>query len=346
MKKLVFALSFCMAGITHAQVDPLDQFFNQSFIPTLVKYDSIAVSIDSGINFNAFATATQHYFTNQKIDTLVITQGGMPIYTYDGILTGRTTELTGYDLMSAMQVDRIVFKQDSLYRDSTISYYNYTGSSFQLFFEAQSHYTTPTSSTIDYLDIFADFGGGLTKIGDYRYFYKNGILDSVAYTVSIGGNGDGYLKYIYDSTSPSKHLALETYEDIDNDGEKDLIQRLVLDHNMLGQVVQIREFNIDNSNNLVLDGEYRFGVQKNSTISIKELGQVKISLYPNPAHNYLQVDVDKDVYEEFTIYNMNGAIMSSGILNHRINVQHLPRGIYVLGLNGAHGSHQFTFEKL
>lgn len=346
MQKQLLPLFLFAATILNAQVDPLDQFFNKSFIPDLVEYDSIAVSLDSGANFNAIVTASQHYFTNGNIDTLVISQLGNPMFSYDGTLTGRTTSIIGTEISTFTLVDKIVFKQDSLFRDSTIEYYDHTGAQYELFFEAVVNYSTPTGNEVDYLDIFADLGSGLTKIGTYSYFYNGVLLDSVYYTVSMSSNNDGYFKYVYDPIIPARQLALETYEDIDNDGEKDLIQRLKFEHDSLNRVVQIREFNLNSNNNLAFDAELRFATRKNSTLTLADVGEVKLGVYPNPAYNYLQVDVNKKVFTRFTVHSLNGQQLFQGEFKNRIDIGKLSRGTYLLNLSGPNGSHSITFEKL
>ena len=346
MRKLLLPLFLFAATLLNAQLDPLQQFFNKSFIPDLVEYDSIVLSLDSGFNFSPVATASQHYFTNGNIDTLAITQFGTPAYSYDGTLTGRTTTIVGTDLSTSTTVDKMVFKQDSLYRDSTIEYYEYTGSSFQLFFEAVVNYSTPTGNEVDFLDIYADLGSGPTKIGSYNYFYKGVILDSIYYTVSMSSNNDGYFKYVYDPIIPARQLALETYEDVDNDGEKDLIQRLIFDHDSINRVVQIREFNLNANNNLSFDAEIRYSTRKNSTLTLHNIGEISLSIYPNPAYNYLRIDLDKNVFTDFTVYKLSGQQLMKGKLKNEIDIENLARGTYLLKLSGPGGNYSGTFEKL
>ncbi len=348
MRKLVF-ITFLLNGyFLNAQIDPLQQFFNKSFISSLIEYDSIAVSQDTGINFSAYATAAQHYFTNGNIDTLYITQIGIPDITYSGKLSGRTTTVTGSEIVSTTLLDRLIVKQDSLYRDSSIEYYNHTGSSFQLFFEAVISHISPTSDTVDFLDIYADMGQGLVRVGGYNYYYDAlNRLDSIFYTVSTTSMDDGYYKYEYDANSPSKLLKISTYQDIDNNGEKDLIQELRFRHNAQNEVVEINEFGLDpNTNNLFLLGAYRYSKRKNSTINLQEVGKINVSLYPNPAYNYLQIDFAEKLFSEFEIYSTAGKHMLSGQLQNRINVEALPKGLYILSLKGKSGIGSVTFEKM
>ncbi len=347
MRKLLFSLSLLTATLLNAQLDPLSQFFNKSFIPNLVEYDSITVSLDTGANFSTAATAAQHYFTNGNIDTLVIEEMGVPVYGYNGNLSGRTTTIIGKEISSNNTVDKLVFNQDSLYRDSTVAYYEYNGFSFQLFFEAAVHYTSSTSNSVDHIDIYADLGTGLTRIGSYNYFYGGGgYIDSIFYTVSLGGSGDGFFKYRYSSSNPSQLMALEAYEDIDNDGERDLIQRLAFKHNMLLQVTQITEYGLDNNNNLVLYGEYRYNKRKNSTINLPEVENLSISLYPNPAHSYLKIDFDEDTYSSFSIHSISGQEIFSGKLQSTLDISSLPKAYYILSLSGSKESVQIQFKKM
>lgn len=347
MRKLIYTLLILTGPLLNAQVDPVDQFFNKAFVPTLVVYDSITVSADSGVAFTAISTASQNYFTNGNIDTLVIEDAGIISSLYDGVLSARTTTITGTTPGSGSNIDRLTVTQDSLFRDSTISYYDFDGAAFQLFFEAVLYYSTPTGNQLDYNDVFALVAGNLINIGSYTYYYtSSNLLDSIYYTVSTGGSGDGYFKYFYDSSVPGKLIKTEVYEDIDNDGERDLIQRLSFKHNALNQIIEITELSVDPFGNLSLDGVVRFNTRKNGTISLPELGEVNIEIYPNPTFNYLQVNTTEGAFENYEIYNLSGQVVKSGKYEQKLELSMLTKGIYVLQLQGEHGQAQMKFEKM
>lgn len=66
--------------------------------------------------------------------------------------------------------------------------------------------------------------------------------------------------------------------------------------------------------------------------------QALFSVYPNPAHHFLQITVFAE--DAFLIYDMNGKQIRSGILSpgeNRLDVSHLPAGIYIVRtLNHGH----------
>src|SRR5690606_17965507 len=202
-----------------------------------------------GTQFSAVAAGYQHYFVNGKIDTLTISQGGSIIARYKGKVKNnmRHTSIVGFSITQNDSLDKIVFIQDKNYRDSVVMYSAYQGGQFEMLFEARINYATTGQPSV--IDIYADLGFGLMKVGDYNYFYKNGLVDSLYYTVSFTGQNDGYFKYHYDPANSNRLLYLDGYEDVDNDGEKDHIQRLLFKNNQLNQVVEVTDLSADNNLN-------------------------------------------------------------------------------------------------
>ncbi|WP_417589927.1 T9SS type A sorting domain-containing protein [Owenweeksia hongkongensis] len=345
MKKALFLFITAISLSSSAQVvDPLSQFFNNSFFPNIVAHDSITLSADSGSQFSAIVTGYQHYFVNGKIDTLTITQGGMLEAQYKGVTTNGflNTTISGYSLTMQDSIDKITFILDKQYRDSAIFYYAYQNGQFEQLFEARTTYTAKGEASI--IDIYADLGTGPIKIGDYRYFYKQGLLDSLFYTVSLGGQDDGYFKYNYDPANSGRLLTMEGFQDVDNDGELDLVQRFICTSNQLNQIIEITELSADNNLNLILAGEFRFDKQTNSTISLKELTATKVSLYPNPTSDYLLVDYNPKELKEYQIIDMNGKPVQQGTLSEKLDLRLLPKGAFQILLDGKSSS-SATFIK-
>lgn len=335
MKKVLFLFIYIISLSTNGQVlDPLSQFFNNTFIPNIVAHDSITVSADSGSLFSAIAVGYQDYFINGKIDTLTITQGGSVVAYYKGKVYNNFhyTSVTGYSLTQNDSIDKLVFIQDQNYLDSVVSYFEYQNGSFVKFFEARINRDSNKLPTV--IDIFADIGTGLVKIGDYQYFYNQGLLDSLYYTVTLGGQNDGFLRYNYDTGVSGKLLTVDTYEDVNNDGEKDFIRQFICKNNPQNEVVEITELNADNNFNLLLSGAFRFDIQANSTISLNETAASKISLYPNPTADYLMIDYNPNQLDVYTIIDMNGKSIIHGDLDKQIDVSALPIGVFQIIING------------
>lgn len=335
MKKALFLFITAISFSSSAQVvDPLSQFFNNSFIPNIVAHDSITLSLDSGSAFSAVATGTEHYFVNGKIDTLTITQGGNLEARYKGKVSSdlRHTTITGYSVTQMDSLDKIVFIQDQAFRDSVVSYYIYQAGQFQMLFEARVNYNS--SNAVSTIDIMADIGTGLVKVGDYTYFYEQGLVDSIYYTISLNSQMPGYFKYTYDPANAGRVLYVDGFEDVDNDGEKDHIQRLICKSNQLNQVIEVTELYADNNLNLILSGAFRFDKQKNSTISLREFKNMEVSLYPNPATDYLLVDYNPKELSKYSIIDMNGKSVQEGFLTEKIDVSLLPTGSFQILLSG------------
>ena len=71
------------------------------------------------------------------------------------------------------------------------------------------------------------------------------------------------------------------------------------------------------------------------TVNIADLSDFELSLYPNPATDYILVegDLDTDV-ARVMMYNVSGKMVMNQVLDNggRIPVSHLPQGIYVIRL--------------
>ncbi len=93
---------------------------------------------------------------------------------------------------------------------------------------------------------------------------------------------------------------------------------------------------LSSNSNTILSG-YHQPHLKIDAISIKEGKEWNISIYPNPATNYVNVDWDnKSInYLKYTLLDVNGKIILQGqnTENLRINVEAISSGNYFLHLN-------------
>ncbi len=61
------------------------------------------------------------------------------------------------------------------------------------------------------------------------------------------------------------------------------------------------------------------------------LSASEIQLYPNPAGNWLQIEVDDSIeITNYEIYDVNGKIVYAGIYNSTLEIESLQKGVYVL----------------
>ena len=95
---------------------------------------------------------------------------------------------------------------------------------------------------------------------------------------------------------------------------------------------------------------FTFAVNVKSAVSIAEVGNVKVSLYPNPATNEVTVTVENGWAERMTIRDISGKIVAdenisgnSGIL--RIPVAALPKGLYFVTVITKEEQHALKFVK-
>ena len=78
-------------------------------------------------------------------------------------------------------------------------------------------------------------------------------------------------------------------------------------------------------------------VSANTTSSINILEGSNVNVYPVPANTVLNVVNTVYQLEKYAIYDFNGKLVQSSILQNEINVSGLPAGGYVLKLSGSSG---------
>lgn len=85
---------------------------------------------------------------------------------------------------------------------------------------------------------------------------------------------------------------------------------------------------------------------------ISDFNNVEVSMYPNPATNYVNVEVTADDAQEFSakVVNMMGKTVYTDVFGHnggtelyQIPVNDLAKGVYFLHLNSSNGSHVQKF---
>jgi hypothetical protein len=101
---------------------------------------------------------------------------------------------------------------------------------------------------------------------------------------------------------------------------------------------------IDGSNEVFFDN---ISLVKKATASINDVFSSKISIYPNPANDFLQVSSEETI-TGIEVYNLIGkkVISKSKLINNKIDVSHLSKGVYVLKVlsNDIVGSRKIIIE--
>lgn len=342
MKKLAILFIFVSVQL-NAQLDPMSQYFNQLLIPELVPYDSIAFSPDSGTAFNASLTAYQHYLPNGYIDTLVVKDNGVTSESYFGEVNGNETRVKGLEIPTKDTLDMVVFNQSANGRDSVLSYHSYVGGMFQQDFKAEFVYRN--NGEIFRIKISNPFVGYL---GDWRfYFDSQGKMDSIYYQVSPSGSGPGYTLFTYDAAG-MQLLEIESFEDVNNDGEMIVINRQLMRHNANNQVTAIIEFEFNPSTQgLDLVGEYRYLTHSASRLGRMEENALEaISIYPVPASDVLHLN-ESDFEGDYQIIDTQGKVVLRGrVPDSPINVSALKTGFYFLNITARNERSTRGFMKL
>jgi Secretion system C-terminal sorting domain len=86
------------------------------------------------------------------------------------------------------------------------------------------------------------------------------------------------------------------------------------------------------------DGSSQYSAIKSVRLSATN----KLSFYPNPASDFLNIQFTENMENEFSIANLLGQILVKCQVTERINIEKLPSGTYLFMLNNQH----FKFVKL
>lgn len=348
---LVFISSLGLQEHLQAQVDPLDQIIFRQLVPNLIDYDSVSVSTDT-VSFQAALESTAsmdyHFQDNTKIDTATLTQFGMTSLAYSGEMTDYGAVLAGF----APGMPDTVVKHKAYYnqqgRDSVLEFYASNGT--QLTLQLLLHYEHDASGQIDSLVIEADvMGTGEPDTFVVFSMHRSGqMLDSLRQFLKPPGMPSvlaGVYYYQYDSNNhPVKaNIVADTSSMLS--GQFAPIGEIRFKNNAQGEVVEVHELMIDeNTAQLELDQAVRFDVKTNSSIGLPEKLVGRLSLYPNPAENFLKIEGLKEK-THYRILSPAGQMLQEGETNGSgINIESLPTGQYLLQLlaNGTHTDLRFS----
>lgn len=86
----------------------------------------------------------------------------------------------------------------------------------------------------------------------------------------------------------------------------------------------------------------------NIPVSVAENNEYKSMIFPNPADDYLNIEIDEIKYDNYEIYNILGEKLLTGNVNSAenylsINVKSLPIGSYIIKLNNSNYSKTVMF---
>ncbi len=341
MKKIAIFLSLAtFSAFGQSQVDSLGFF--ESLWPTLAPFDSVTYSNDSGANFNADEVLSMRLFANGEIDTATIFENGVPILGYRGALVSPdTTEVLEFDLAQSPQtaIGRYEHVDNASFQDSMTLYYNLASGSPALPIQELT-FVLDGLDRLSELKVRAQFGSGLTPVANIRYYYNNqGILDSAnQFSPEFNAIFQVY-EYYYSDTVLNQFEILELNQ---NTGEFELFLRYDFVNNANGKIIQATESEFDpNIGNLRLRKVMRLDRRKNSNLSLSKNDIEKLSIFPNPARNFLYIKNTQN--SEYEIHTILGQKVKSGNVSEKIDVRDLRSGIYVLtmGKNGQKVSHKF-----
>jgi hypothetical protein len=110
-------------------------------------------------------------------------------------------------------------------------------------------------------------------------------------------------------------------------------------------VIYVRSLStVDSDTEVFLDN---ISLVKKATAAVNDVFSSKISIYPNPANEFVQIASEENI-TGIEIYNLIGkkVISSSSLINNKIDVSNLSKGIYVLKVmsNKLVGSRKIIIE--
>ncbi|KGL61793.1 T9SS type A sorting domain-containing protein [Polaribacter sp. Hel1_85] len=93
--------------------------------------------------------------------------------------------------------------------------------------------------------------------------------------------------------------------------------------------------------------DYLSLTNEGATASVNDIFSSKISIYPNPANEFVQISTDETI-TGMEVYNLIGkkVISSSKLINNKLDVSNLSKGVYVLKVmsNDLVGSRKIIIE--
>ena len=88
-----------------------------------------------------------------------------------------------------------------------------------------------------------------------------------------------------------------------------------------------------------IESNQTFFAVEGETLGVQDIGVSKqFEVYPNPTTNVLHIKADFSYENKVKVYNASGQAFELNITNNRINLGHLPRGMYFLKLIDAEGN--------
>lgn len=91
---------------------------------------------------------------------------------------------------------------------------------------------------------------------------------------------------------------------------------------------EVTELIVDNNLNLTLNGAYRYGKRKNSTIVLPEGSNKQVKIFPNPTTDVLHLEGDWSDFASFEIFDITGKSVKTGKVTSRVDVTDLAKGSY------------------
>ncbi|CDF80454.1 conserved hypothetical protein [Formosa agariphila KMM 3901] len=80
-------------------------------------------------------------------------------------------------------------------------------------------------------------------------------------------------------------------------------------------------------------------LQQDNTQSVDDVLASNFKVYPNPASDYINIESKNVKVSSVDLYNILGAkVLSSGLIQNRVNVSNLSKGVYLMKINSVDGS--------
>lgn len=165
---------------------------------------------------------------------------------------------------------------------------------------------------------------------------KSGEKATVSWTAPASGvDGGGYVVFRYattpnDDNDPNQN-GIYNVGNTTTNGTDNLMGTVVY----IGTETSFEEDYIAGSSYKVYTADKAFNysnelVVSESTASVSDVFSAKISVYPNPAENFVKIQTNEDV-TSIEVYNLLGKRVVSAMKDRkRVEVSNLPKGVYLL----------------
>ena len=203
-----------------------------------------------------------------------------------------------------------------------------------------------TNTTLEYLQsctdstsavVFVQFTDEYNGTGEYNIYRDQELIHEISNT------NEFELELPTDSSSQSVELIIQDKNDLLCKQTLTFTVACILDQDNDGFTsdVDCDDNNPDVNPDAIeiLDNDIDEDCDGADLSDVHDLEGIRISIFPNPANSYINIELDAALPLSFKLFNIQGKLLDSGILsqklNHKINVESYANGMYHLEITNT-----------